>query len=100
MAGTVAKTFCSAAGPGTYADPNKSGWQGGQLQLVATSSAWGGGSVQFQQSVLGTWVNLGTAFTANGTQIVQSPAGQIQAVVTTSTGVTASAYSVPSITTR
>lgn len=97
MAGTTRLDLLTGAGPGTSSPLF---WQGGKLALMATSSAWGGGSVQYQMQFGAQWLNVGAAFTANGMQVVELPPGQIQAVVTTATGVNASAVTVPTLTTR
>ena len=101
MGGTVGISFSGGGGgAGTYA-ANQS-WQGGKLALCASATTWTTGSVQFQMLVNGVWINVGTAFTANGLQIVELPPGQIQVVATGGSlaGLSVNAYSVPTITTR
>lgn len=72
-------------------------WTGGKLMFFITAGTWGGGNVQVQQNFNGTWMNVGTAVTTNGSQEIELAPGLLQVVVTTATGVNASAVSVPTV---
>lgn len=63
-------------------------WPGGEGVLIAVAS-WGGGNAQLQ--VLGpdgaTWINVGSAITANGVATFKLGKSQVRVVVTTASGV-------------
>lgn len=67
-------------------------WNGGRGVFSAVAT-WGGGNVQLQY--LGpngsTWLNVGSALTADGLAAFELPPGQIRAAVTTATAVYARA---------
>lgn len=67
-------------------------WGGGRGVFSAVAT-WGGGNVQLQY--LGpngsTWLNVGSALTADGLAAFELPPGQIRASVTTATAVYARA---------
>lgn len=72
-------------------------WDGGR-GVFCVDATWGGGNVQLQY--LGpdgaTWLNVGSAFTADGLASFELPPGRIRAAVTTATAVYASAEQVKS----
>lgn len=67
-------------------------WGGGK-GLFSAVATWGGGSVQLQY--MGpdgsTWLNVGSAVTANGVQNFELPPGLIRAAVTAATAAYAAA---------
>ena len=89
-----------SAGTGTG---NAFDWPGGDGVLDAESAAWGGGNLALQKQALsGTWLGVnhyGTVtpivITANGTANFRAAAGPLRVLVTTATGVSASAAGVP-----
>lgn len=71
---------------------NPARWNGGRGVFSAVAT-FGGGNVQLQY--LGpngsTWLNVGSALTADGLAAFELPPGQIRAAVVTATGVYARA---------
>lgn len=84
----VSLTLLSNAGAGNGASVK---WPGGAGEICAIGT-WGGGNLQLQ--ALGpdgtTWVNVGSAITANGVAKFELGRGTVRGVVTTATGVYAS----------
>ena len=80
--------LASNSGPSAGTTPVVTGI-GGKFMLQAISGGWGGGNAQLQE--MGpdgsTWLNVGTAMTANGVQVLDLPPGSYRAVITTATGV-------------
>ena len=68
-------------------------WDGGRGVFAAVAT-WGGGSAQLQY--LGpngsTWLNVGSALTADGLQSFELPPGMIRCAVATATAVYAAAH--------
>lgn len=70
--------------------------RGGRYQLAAIGT-WGGGSATFEQ--LGpdgsTYLTVGTAITANGTQVVEVPEGSFRWTIATATAVSVAVCRIP-----
>ena len=73
------------------------GLSGGSYGLTI-SATFGGGSVQLQTLSFDrvTWLNVGSAVTANGFAVKSLPPGQYRIAITTATAVYAALTSVPS----
>lgn len=97
MAGTVSILFASSVGAGTYPSTGSKLWKGGKLALVATATTWTTSSVQFNALINGKVIPVGTAFTADGMQVVELPPCELNVVGTGAAlaGLTVEAVEVP-----
>jgi len=55
---------------------------GGQYGLVAQATTWGTAQLQLLSGDGVTWMNIGTALSANGQSVVTLPPGQYQLLLT------------------
>lgn len=70
---------------------------GGKYAFSVASAAWGGGSAVLNQLQIdgSTYIAASSVFIANGSQLVDLPAGTYQIAITTATGVLGSLVLVP-----
>lgn len=71
---------------------------GGRYSLVVNAGSWSSGSVQLQTLSRdgSTWINVGSAVSADGVASLELPPGQYQLSITSATGVYAVIARVPS----
>lgn len=98
MAGSIRIDFLKNAGAGNGAAMY---FAGGKLAFMANAT-FGGGNVKLQMQLpdaAGTWADVtGSTLSAAGFVVLEIPAGQYRAVVTTATAAYASGVSVPTST--